>query len=269
MIKPDSLNTLISQCTDSKWLGDVLRALGGQQVELDFGQKQAYAMVMHDSNAMEERAEEKRRQTRERVARYRELHKNDSLATEKNGEKAESVTDVTLCNAQERTVTHPSIHPSNHPSIQPSKEKKENTKEKKREMLEQFETFWKAYPRKTGKKPSMEKFFRILRDGKVQAGEIIEAINNQVNAGMFSDDLSYIPHPLTWLNQGRWSDEVVGREGKADRGEVTKLANEFRTACRRGSDLMKSLVRKKASEAGYDWVEVENEISRLRERESK
>jgi len=39
MRKTRQLFALFAKCSDSKWLGDVCRALGGQSVKLDLGQR--------------------------------------------------------------------------------------------------------------------------------------------------------------------------------------------------------------------------------------
>ena len=36
-------------CPDSKWVGDILRKLGGQEVELDLGQQQMFKAISQDS----------------------------------------------------------------------------------------------------------------------------------------------------------------------------------------------------------------------------
>lgn len=78
-----------------------------------------------------------------------------------------------------------------------------------------FETFWKAYPRKAGKdearkafdkrKPTPELLNALLAAIEVQR----QSLPWQKDAGQF------IPHPATWLNQGRWQDEIDGDEPQA------------------------------------------------------
>lgn len=75
-----------------------------------------------------------------------------------------------------------------------------------------FDTFWKAYPRKVGKdearkafdkrKPTPELLNAILAAIEVQR----QTLDWQKDGGQF------IPHPATWLNQGRWQDEIGGDE---------------------------------------------------------
>lgn len=71
MIKPALLWSLFKTCDDSKWLGDICRALGRQKLELDFGQKQMMASIMQDSEWHDERVEEEREKARVRIKAWR------------------------------------------------------------------------------------------------------------------------------------------------------------------------------------------------------
>lgn len=48
MIRNAMLLSLFASCDDSTWLGQVCRALGGQDVSLDEGQKQVVRFIMQD-----------------------------------------------------------------------------------------------------------------------------------------------------------------------------------------------------------------------------
>ena len=113
MIKPSTLWAQFKTCGDSKWIGDVCRALGGQDVDLDFGQRQMLNAIIADSGWMDERMEARKEATRKRVAAFRAKQT-----------QTEDVTDVTPCNTlqtlQSDVTPHPSIHPSILPSILPS-----------------------------------------------------------------------------------------------------------------------------------------------------
>ena len=76
---------------------------------------------------------------------------------------------------------------------------------------EGFEAFWREYPRKIGKQAALKAWKRI-RPGKQLTARIVEAIQAQVEANHFRGNdgqVDYIPNPATWLNQGRWEDEIV------------------------------------------------------------
>lgn len=64
-----------------------------------------------------------------------------------------------------------------------------------------FEAFWKAYPRKTGKGAARASFAKAVK--KTSVPVILQAIANQ----QFDHRERFIPYPTTWLNQERWLDE--------------------------------------------------------------
>ena len=78
MVKPQSLWALFKSCEDSQWLGDVCRALGGQNVALDKGQRFMLQSLKLDNEWHNEAIEERQRTQRERQARYRERQAKDT-----------------------------------------------------------------------------------------------------------------------------------------------------------------------------------------------
>jgi uncharacterized protein YdaU (DUF1376 family) len=65
-----------------------------------------------------------------------------------------------------------------------------------------FQDFWSAYPRKAGKAAAERAWAKAMRVTTA------EAIGAALRAAKWPDDPQYIPHPATWLNQGRWDDEA-------------------------------------------------------------
>lgn len=69
-----------------------------------------------------------------------------------------------------------------------------------------FEKFWSAYPKKVAKKSAKKAFSRV----KEPVETLLAAIERQKCSEQWSkDNGQYIPNPATWLNQGRWEDELV------------------------------------------------------------
>lgn len=68
-----------------------------------------------------------------------------------------------------------------------------------------FEQFWRAYPKKVGKKPSEKKWNSLKLD--TIAPRIIEDVKNRAanDSGWLR---GFVPNPLTYLNQERWEDEI-------------------------------------------------------------
>lgn len=73
-----------------------------------------------------------------------------------------------------------------------------------------FERFWSACLVKKGKRAAWASWNRIAKRGDSKAGDIIKAMESQVNGDAFRghDGQLYVPLPATWLNQGRWEDEI-------------------------------------------------------------
>lgn len=75
--------------------------------------------------------------------------------------------------------------------------------------LERFEDFWKLYPRKTAKAPAKKAWAKAVKTDK-QATEIIAALNKQIiHKQLDPERAQFCPHASTWLNQERWTDELV------------------------------------------------------------
>lgn len=72
-----------------------------------------------------------------------------------------------------------------------------------------FDVFWQAYPRKTGKAAARKAFDKARPPLDV----VLKAIEAQNHSAQWQrDNGQYIPYPATWLNQGRWEDEVQETE---------------------------------------------------------
>jgi hypothetical protein len=67
----------------------------------------------------------------------------------------------------------------------------------------EFDRFWSVYPRKVGKDVAL-KIFERLRPDPALVEVMIAAVQAQVKDWT---DPKFIPHPKTWLSQGRWKDE--------------------------------------------------------------
>lgn len=65
-----------------------------------------------------------------------------------------------------------------------------------------FEDFWAAYPRKVGKLAA-ERAFKVALAKGATVTDLAAGLNRQV----WPSDPRFVPHPATWLNQGRWNDD--------------------------------------------------------------
>jgi hypothetical protein len=70
-----------------------------------------------------------------------------------------------------------------------------------------FREFWEAYPRRVGRAEATKAFARASK--RVDPSEIVRGAQRFGSDPNLPDDKNFIPHPTTWLNQGRWEDEPL------------------------------------------------------------
>lgn len=69
-----------------------------------------------------------------------------------------------------------------------------------------WDAWWSLYPRKVGKKAAEAKYRAALK--LVDADELHAALQTQVTWWIRKQtEPQFIPHPATWLSQGRWDDQ--------------------------------------------------------------
>ena len=69
-----------------------------------------------------------------------------------------------------------------------------------------FDVFWAAYPKKVGKEAARKAFAKV----GVSVDVLVNAVEQQkLSAQWQKDNGQFIPNPATWINQGRWEDEVT------------------------------------------------------------
>jgi len=74
-------------------------------------------------------------------------------------------------------------------------------------VVEGFDSFWKAYPRKVAKAEAQKAFNKIKPDADVLAQMISSIARSCESTDWLKDNGQFIPFPSTWLNQRRWEDE--------------------------------------------------------------
>lgn len=73
--------------------------------------------------------------------------------------------------------------------------------------LEGFDFWWDKYPRKTAKAAARKAWAKALKGGATPAA-IVAGLRAQWAYLVDQNERGYCPHPTTWLNQERWTDEV-------------------------------------------------------------
>ncbi len=71
-----------------------------------------------------------------------------------------------------------------------------------------FEQFWQAYPRKVGKVDAKKAWIKAKLDGKLVETILLAIEAQKQGADWMREKGEFIPHPATWINGGRWLDEV-------------------------------------------------------------
>lgn len=85
---------------------------------------------------------------------------------------------------------------------QPRKKEKNNLS-----WEEQFEKFYKMYPKKV-KKQNVKKWFEKNKPSNELFSSMLSSLEQfRASAEWQKDGGQYIPYPSSWLNQKRWEDE--------------------------------------------------------------
>lgn len=84
------------------------------------------------------------------------------------------------------------------------------------------ERFWQAYPRKVGKGSAMRKLSAIRKDGEVSFAQLLGAIRK-----IEASEERFIPHPTTWLNQGRYLDAAATDGKVVDDAEFARMKAKY------------------------------------------
>lgn len=76
-------------------------------------------------------------------------------------------------------------------------------------LVDEFETFWKIYPRHVARKAAFEAFKKARRTTPLET--IIAGVQRYAQH-VQGIDPQYVLHASTWLNGERWTDELTPRQ---------------------------------------------------------
>lgn len=94
------------------------------------------------------------------------------------------------------------------------------------EQIAMFETFWKAYPRRVAKDKALLAFVKT-NPTHDKTDAMVRAIESQSKTEEWTPDrMRYVPHPTTWLNQKRWTDETAGKKPSSAQDTRSGIADE-------------------------------------------
>lgn len=85
-----------------------------------------------------------------------------------------------------------------------SEDSKKDISPKRNSYPSPFEELWELFPRKVGKDDALRVWKKIR--GRIEHDALKAAISKHA-ALVAGKEKQYIPHPATWLNDGRWQDE--------------------------------------------------------------
>lgn len=99
-------------------------------------------------------------------------------------------------------------------SLPDSDPEQQETPPCRNQYTQDFVEFWEAYPRKVGKDAAYRAWKKVKRERRLPGMQVLlDAIDSARNSEAWQKDGGqYIPYPATWLNQGRWQDELAPNE---------------------------------------------------------
>lgn len=155
---------------------------------------------------------------RSRVERFLVRLKNDAMIETQN---ETGVLAITICNyTKYQRVSLPTETPigiETETATRQHRDKREDTEDIEQEVIVTargkilatwpeawFDLFWRAYPLKVGRKKALSLLTSIRARGEVEFPRLIEAVKAYASTA----DPNYTAHASTWLNAGRWDDQI-------------------------------------------------------------
>jgi hypothetical protein len=132
-------------------------------------------------------------------------HKDGTL-TPHNWRKRQYKSDISTSRVKRFRKQHRNV------SVTPPETDTEQSRTETDKKDNSFERFWSSYPRKVAKKAAERAFDKAIKETTLAA--ILHAVS--VDRGDWKDE-KFIPHPATWLNDGRYLDHGPAAELKTYR----------------------------------------------------
>ena len=112
------------------------------------------------------------------------------------------------------------------------------------ELDRAFEEFWQVYPRKVGKDAARKVFCKAF---KAEGEEVVSGAIRFANDPYLPQDKNFIPHPATWLNAGRWSDDPLPPRERSKEELALIAAEQARKAREASLKATEALMRESAA----------------------
>ncbi len=110
------------------------------------------------------------------------------------------------------------IQSESNPNPYPNPMLKNQNPKSNQHLVQWFEEFWKAYPRKEGKQNAMKAFEKMCTNEDTYKA-IMDGLQKRVKLDWSRrppEERKFIPFASTWINQSRWNDEVTPYAGKGE-----------------------------------------------------
>jgi hypothetical protein len=140
----------------------------------------------------------------EEIARYHEKSESARRSINARWHKRNTNEDTNVIRTNDERNTNQNQEPRTKPPIPPAAPRLD--------LPPGFVRFWAAYPRKQGKGAAL-KAWQKARPDDLLTERILRAVAAARCSPQWArDGGQFIPHPSTWLNEGRWDDEPVGSD---------------------------------------------------------
>ena len=93
-------------------------------------------------------------------------------------------------------------------------------------QLERFNQFWYEYPKKKAKVAAMKAWAKLKPDDVLFDAIMLGLRRARASIEWKREGGRFIPHPATFLNQGRWEDEYLPFEQKPTRQDLRNMSTE-------------------------------------------
>ena len=163
--------------------------------------------------------EKKREQDRERAKSYRDRQKErHATVTHDDVEHHARIAPAEKTRGDKRTVDKSSAEEST--TTSPASGEDAPQAREVSALEQRFDEFWAVYPKKTAKQAALKAWKRAKVTAELH-NKILMAIETAKHSEQWQrDNGQYIPHPATWINGGRWEDEIqVGGSGNYGNSE--------------------------------------------------
>ena len=108
-------------------------------------------------------------------------------------------------NVAQRSAQQLNVARNTETEIEKETEKKLTTFDR---LKQSFDLFWLRYPKKTGKQAALRAWIKAKNKPDIKI--IFATLAEQKRSEQWlKNNGQYIPNPATWINQGRWDDEIT------------------------------------------------------------